>query len=96
MTRETVGRKREQHLHGNKVASQPGHRAIAKGEKAKVEKDGLAVMDTYLPAGSTERKVAGVGAAVVGALLAAAILGVGPAALAGAAGYVVYHEAAAK
>lgn len=61
---------------------------------AKVEKDGLAMVATYLPEGSTERKVATVGAAVAGALLAAAVLGVGPAALAGAAGYLVYQETA--
>ncbi|HTS77994.1 MAG TPA: hypothetical protein VMG40_17405 [Bryobacteraceae bacterium] len=79
MTRATVGRKREP----------PRHHAVAK-----VEKDGLALVDTYLPAGSTERKVATVGGAAIGALLAAALLGVGPAALAGAAGYLVYHDTA--
>lgn len=79
MTKATVGRKREP----------PKHHAIAK-----VEKDGLAMVATYLPEGSTERKVAGVTAAAVGALLAAAVLGVGPAALAGAAGYLVYQQSA--
>lgn len=79
MTKATVGRKREP----------PKHHAIAK-----VDKDGLAMIATYLPEGSTERKVATVGAAALGALLAAALLGVGPAALAGAAGYLVYHETA--
>lgn len=80
MTKETVGRKREPPRH---------HHAVAK-----VEKDGLAMIDAYLPAGSTERRVATVGGAAIGALLAAALLGVGPAALAGAAGYLVYHETA--
>lgn len=79
MTRTTVGRKREP----------PRHHAVAK-----VEKDGLALIDTYLPAGSTERRVAKVGGAAIAALLAAALVGVGPAALAGAAGYLVYHDTA--
>jgi len=77
MTKHTMGRKRE-----------PGaHHAITK-----VERGGLGMIESYLPAGSTERTVAGVAAAAVGALLAAALLGVGPVALAGAAGYLVYHE----
>ena len=80
MTKATVRRKRE---------PPPKHHVIAKANN-----DGLAMVENYLPAGSTERTVAGVAAAAVGALLAAALLGVGPAALAGAAGYVVYHEAA--
>jgi len=45
-----------------------------------------------LPAGSRERAAAGIAAAAGGALLAAVVLGVGPAALAGAAGYLVYRE----
>jgi len=56
----------------------------------KVEKDGL--VGEYLPPGSTERKVAGITAAALGALLAGAVIGVGPTALAGAAGYLVYRE----
>ena len=79
MTKATVGRKREP----------PRHPAITK-----IDKHGLAMVENYLPAGSTERTVATVATAAVGALLAAALLGVGPAALAGAAGYLVYHEAA--
>jgi len=78
MTKATVGRKREP----------PRHHEVAK-----VEHDGLAI-DSYLPEGSTERRVASVGGAAIAALLAAAIIGVGPAALAGAAGYLVYHETA--
>jgi len=69
------------------------------GRKTKLTKqppvtkpEGFELIETYLPAGSPQRAVAGIGAAVVGALLAAAVVGVGPAALAGAAGYVVYHE----
>jgi hypothetical protein len=55
-------------------------------------KDTFATIEAYLPAGSRERATAGIAAAAGGALLAAAVLGVGPAALAGAAGYLVYRE----
>jgi len=55
-------------------------------------KNGIEMFESYLPTGSTERAVAGIAAAMAGVLLAAAVLGVGPTALAGAAGYVVYHE----
>jgi len=51
-----------------------------------------AILRSYLPPGSPERSVAKVAAAAGGALIAAAVLGVGPAALAGAAGYLVYRE----
>jgi hypothetical protein len=49
-------------------------------------------VDALLPPGSPQRTVAGVAAAAGGALLAAAALGVGPVALAGAVGYLVYRE----
>jgi len=54
-------------------------------------KDGFAV-ESWLPAGSPQRTTAEIVAAAGGALIAAAVLGVGPAALAGAAGYLVYRE----
>jgi hypothetical protein len=54
--------------------------------------DGLPTIESFLPAGSAQRAVAGIAAAAGGALVAAAVLGVGPAALAGAAGYLVYRE----
>jgi hypothetical protein len=54
--------------------------------------DGFATVESYLPTGSAQRAVAGIAAAAGGALVAAAVLGVGPAALAGAAGYLVYRE----
>ena len=77
MTKEKVGRK-----------SEPGrtHHVATNG------KHGFAMVESYLPAGSPQRKIAGIVAAAGGALLAAATLGVGPTALAGAAGYLVYHE----
>ena len=54
--------------------------------------DALAMLRAYLPAGSRQRHVAKIAAAAGGALLAAAVLGAGPAALAGACGYLVYRE----
>jgi len=54
-------------------------------------KDGFAI-ESWLPAGSPQRTTAEITGAAVGALIAAAALGVGPAALAGAAGYLVYRE----
>jgi len=55
-------------------------------------KDGYAAVESYLPTGSQQRAIGGVAAAAGGALLAAAAFGVGPAALAGAAGYLAYRE----
>jgi len=54
-------------------------------------KAGSARVQSLLPAGSPQRAAAEVVAAAGGALLAAATLGVGPAALAGAAGYLAYR-----
>jgi len=76
MTRATVGRKREPLRHAG----------------VKHEKGGLDIVKAYLPPGSAERTAAEVGGAMVVALLAAAVIGVGPAALAGAAGYLVYRD----
>jgi hypothetical protein len=79
MTRRTVGRKRAVSRHVSKPV-------------VKHVNDLSAVIDAYLPAGSRERNLAKVAAAAGGALIAAAVLGVGPVALAGAAGYLVYRE----
>jgi hypothetical protein len=57
--------------------------------------DGPGTVGSLLPAGSRERATVGVAAAAGGALLASAALGLGPAALAGAAGYVAYREMSA-
>jgi hypothetical protein len=48
-------------------------------------------VEALLPTGSWQRLAAGVAAAAGGGLLAAAVVGVGPAALAGAAGYLAYR-----
>jgi len=77
MTKQTVGKRSAAHT----------RHAFEKHDKSRIE-----MVESYLPAGSPQRAAAGVGVAALGALLAAAVLGVGPAALAGAAGYLVYHE----
>jgi hypothetical protein len=78
MTKLREARKRPTSGHLHKAA-------IAHG------KDGFAV-ESWLPAGSPERTTAEIAAAAGGALIAAAVVGVGPAALAGAAGYLMYRE----
>jgi len=55
-------------------------------------KEGYAAVESYFPTGSQQRTVGGIAAAAGGALLASAAFGVGPVALAGAAGYLVYRE----
>ncbi len=67
-----------------------GHRA------SKNSAEISAKVDSLLPPGSTQRTAAGVAVAAGGALLAAAAVGVGPAALAGAVGYLVYRETRRK
>jgi hypothetical protein len=53
-------------------------------------------IDDILPAGSWQRVTAGVAAAAGGGLLAAALVGVGPAAIAGTAGYLAYRSLTGK
>src|ERR1019366_10320956 len=57
----------------------------------KNRKAGSATVESLLPDGSRERVAFGIAAAAGGALLACATLGVGPTALAGAAGYLAYR-----
>lgn len=64
----------------------------ARKPEIKDVKDVMSMVESYLPPGSRQRAVAKIAAAAGGALVAAAVLGVGPAALAGAAGYLVYRE----
>jgi len=68
-------------------------RATANGS---VVEEGLATVEALLPTGSAQRVAAGVAAAAGGALVLAAIFGVGPTALAGAAGYLAYRASARK
>ena len=80
MIKETARkRKRAKSRNTHKAASQN-----AADISAKVE--------SLLPAGSPQRTAVSGAAAAGGALLAAAALGVGPVALAGAVGYLVYRE----
>ena len=74
---------------GKKKSAKPGtvHKAARGNVKSVSER-----MELLLPAGSPQRAAAEVAAAAGGALLAAATRGVGPAALAGTAGYVAYRE----
>jgi hypothetical protein len=81
MIKETVGKKRKSAKSGNR------HKAASKSGT-----DIAARVESLLPTGSSQRAAVGVAAAAGGALLAAAALGVGPAALAGAVGYLVYRE----
>jgi hypothetical protein len=72
-----------------KKTVKPGNRRKAAARKN--DKDGFATIDSYLPAGSPQRTAAGIAVAAAAALLAAAVVGTGPAALAGATGYLVYR-----
>lgn len=78
MTKLTEARKRPTSGHVHKTALTNG-------------KGGFEI-ESWLPAGSPQRTTAEIAAAAGGALIVAAMLGVGPAALAGAAGYLTYRE----
>ena len=58
--------------------------------------EGLATVESIFPAGSPQRVGAGVAAAAGGALILAAMFGLGPTALAGAAGYLAYRATGRK
>jgi len=62
------------------------HKVAFKNSKEKCAK-----AEEMLPPGSWQRVAAGVAAAAGGGLIAAAMVGVGPAAIAGAAGYLAYR-----
>jgi len=84
MVKETA-RKRK------RAKSRSTHKA-ANQNAADLSADISARVESLLPAGSPQRAAVGVAAAAGGALLAAAAFGVGPVALAGAVGYLVYRE----
>ena len=54
-------------------------------------KDPMATAEALLPTGSWQRLTVGVAAAAGGGLLAVSMLGAGPVAIAGAAGYLAYR-----
>jgi hypothetical protein len=68
--------------------------SVLKRGSEKVEsawKEGSSAVESKMKPGSPERMAAGIAAAAGGALIAAATLGVGQTALAGAAGYAAYR-----
>jgi len=73
---------------GKRKSAKPDnmHKAASKNGE-----DRFTIVESVLPTGSPQRAAAGIAAAAGGALFAAATFGVGPAALAGAAGYLVYR-----
>jgi hypothetical protein len=76
----------------NKHTAGPGEKSDSIHRAAhKHAIDPFAKVETMLPEGSWQRTSIGVAAAAGGGLLAAAIVGVGPAALAGAAAYLAYR-----
>ena len=56
--------------------------------------NGIAKVESLVPEGSWQRTALGVAAAAGGGLIATALIGVGPVAIAGAAGYLAYREMA--
>ena len=62
------------------------------GAKSGNVHEAVSTIESFLPPGSPQRAAVGIAAAAGGALVVASMLGVGPAALAGAAGYLVYRE----
>jgi hypothetical protein len=76
--------------HGNGAFS----KSNGNGSSAQRSGDGASAyarVESMLPIGSWQRVAAGVAAAAGGGLLAVATLGIGPAALAGTAGYLAYR-----
>jgi len=55
-------------------------------------KNGIAKVESMLPEGSWQRTTFGVAVAAGGGLLLTTLIGVGPVAVAGAAGYLAYRE----
>jgi len=84
MESKVVGMRAEKHTKSQKPAL-----SEAKGRNEMIElKEQL---EKILPEGSAGRVAVGVTAAAAGGLLAAFLLGVGPAAIAGTAGYLAYR-----
>jgi hypothetical protein len=80
MIKKTAGRRKS-------TKSGNLHKAARKKVKAR-----SARVASLMPTGSPQRTASDIAAATGGALLAAATIGVGPAALAGVAGYIAYRE----
>jgi len=79
MKKETAGHsERSAHTH------KPAHKIGGRHE-------GSNTAETLMPPGSWQRVALGVAAAAGGGLIAVTVIGVGPAAVAGAAGYLAYR-----
>jgi hypothetical protein len=78
---------------GQSASAESGHMEKAARKSGRHES---ATFESLLPTASLERTAVGVAAAAGAALLAAAAFGVGPVALAGAAGYLAYHGMTGK
>lgn len=86
---------------GGAATGAAGHSASAKSRRTQKTArtsaaSGFSQIDSLLPVGSRQRVAVGIATAVGGALLAGATLGVGPVALAGAAGYLAYRGLSGK
>jgi len=80
----------------NKATSGHSERIGNINRARKQEKEGFGITDSLLQPNSWQRTTLGVAAAAGGGLLAVAMLGVGPAAIAGAAGYLAYRGLTGK
>ncbi len=80
---------------GKRKSVRSGNMSAAASKR--VVDDGLATtVESLFPTGSPQRVAAGVAVASGSALAAAALFGVGPAALAGVAGYLAYRAMGRK
>lgn len=76
----------------NKESSVHNEKSSAFQKAARKQgKEGSTILESILTTGSWQRVTVGVAAAAGAGLLAASLVGVGPAALAGAAGYLAYR-----
>jgi len=69
-----------------------GKKTSGTSDNVPATSNGFAAIESFLPTGSPQRIVVGVAVAAGGALIAASLFGLGPAALAGAASYLAYRE----
>lgn len=74
------------------MANQRKEAASARRRKPASKNGKEASVESYFPTDPRHATAVKIAAAAAGALIAAAVFGVGPAALAGAAGYLVYRE----
>lgn len=80
----------------NKATSNQSERGSNINKARKQAKEGFGIADSLLQPNTWQRTTLGVAAAAGGGLLAVAMLGVGPAAIAGTAGYLAYRGLSGK